>query len=809
MKNRVEYTELLAPVGSLDALYAAVENGADAVYLGGKLFSARQYADNFSLEELKKVVEYAHLRNVKVYITVNILIDDIEMEETIDYIKYLYEIDVDGIIVQDIGLAYAIRNLFPDFDLHGSTQMTINNLAGTIFLEKLGFKKVVLARELSTREIRYINENSNIQLEGFIHGALCVAYSGQCLMSSIIGSRSGNRGRCAQPCRMPYTIVGYDNNKPLSERFSNKYLLSLKDLNTIENLNKIIDSGVSSLKIEGRMKRPEYVSIIVNKYRKALDLGVDSITNEDKKEILQIFNRDFTKGFILEDCGKDMISINRPDNRGVYVGKVSKVDKQYMYLTLSEKIEEGDGLEIKLENGEYLGVLVDRPLSKGKNIKINKIKDIKLGSKIFRSSSKSLLKKAKKSYERRKNLYNISMKIIITKGKPAKLIVKQGDYEVEVVSSKPVEKALKVSLTKDRIVEQLNKLKDTPYILENIEVDLEKDCFLPISQINSLRRKAITQLNDKRSNFNYRKPVDEKQFIKEKNKLININGKNNFKERKINVKVATKEQFKQLNLEKLDRVYIEYFEGIEEAIGEAKEYGKEVYLWTNKILTDKDLLLLKERVKSIDKNLDGISVSNLGTMAFALENFNLDIHGDIGINVFNSLSTEFMRLQGLSTITLSPELNLNQIRRITKKNIMPVETIGYGYLPLMIMKHCPMSLIKNCKDHKECNICSFRYGYGLKDRKGKVFYLERKNKNTILYNCVPLMVIEELDKIFNSGINMIRLDFSFERENIREIQEAFYDYSIGKLSRKKVKELVDHLKESQKLTKGHYFRGVL
>src|SRR5699024_5891901 len=435
----------------MESLFAAVENGADAVYLGGKLFNARQFADNFSLEELKKVVEYAHLRNVKVYITVNILIDNEEVEETLNYVKYLYEIDVDGLIVQDIGLAYAIRKIFPDFNLHASTQMTINNLAGTIFLEELRFKKVVLSRELSLREIKYIKENSNIPLECFIHGALCISYSGQCLMSSIIGGRSGNRGKCAQPCRMPYTLVNYKDDTIVSEEFSKKYLLSPKDLNTIKDLDKLIDSGISSLKIEGRMKRPEYVATIVSKYRKVLDYGVESITKEDRNRMLQIFNRGFTKGYILDDYGKDMISFYSQDNRGIYVGKVKKIDRNNMYLLLSEDIREGDGLEFELENGKYKGLIVENSLEKGKDVKLNIINGVRKGSNVFKSSNKSLLENARKSYEDRQKIYGISMKVSIAKGKPAKLIAREKNCEVKVLSDENVEEAIKVQLSEKRI----------------------------------------------------------------------------------------------------------------------------------------------------------------------------------------------------------------------------------------------------------------------------------------------------------------------------------------------------------------------
>lgn len=355
--------ELLAPVGGKEALYAAVQNGANAVYLGGKLFNARHSATNFDSSELKEAIRYAHLHKVKVYVTVNILIDDKEMRETLDYIRFLYEIDVDAIIVQDLGLASLVRELFPKLDLHASTQMTINNLDGAKQLEELGFSRIVLARETPLEEIKRIKAGTTMELESFVHGALCVSYSGQCLMSSMIGGRSGNRGRCAQPCRMKYSIV--DNMGRLVQDWDKKHVISPRDLNTLEHLDRLIESGITSLKIEGRMKRPEYVATIVANYRKALDFGVEAITEGDKKDVTQIFNREFTKGLGLGDLGRTYISYDRPDNRGSLLGYVSRVDKYRVYIMLQDDVEKGDGIELTLKNGDFKGFKVPINLSKG------------------------------------------------------------------------------------------------------------------------------------------------------------------------------------------------------------------------------------------------------------------------------------------------------------------------------------------------------------------------------------------------------------------------------------------------------------
>ena len=339
--------ELLAPAGNFDALKAAVNAGADAIYLAGENFGARAYAQNFSRENLADAVKFSHLRDVKIHVTANTILSDDELENFADYIKFLKKIHVDAILVQDLGAAKIIRTVAPEIPLHASTQMTIHNLEGVKFLEKIGFSRVVLSRELSLAEIEKISKNSSIETEIFIHGAICVCYSGQCLMSSMIGGRSGNRGRCAQPCRLPYKLVDA-NGKNFLENSAGEYILSPKDFNTLEILPKILQTGVNSLKIEGRMKRPEYVATVVKVYRDAID-GV--ISTDSQKKLAQIFNRDFTTAYLEKNPGKNFISDKRPNNRGVLVGRVTKIAENKITLKTSEKISVGDQIEIWVKVG--------------------------------------------------------------------------------------------------------------------------------------------------------------------------------------------------------------------------------------------------------------------------------------------------------------------------------------------------------------------------------------------------------------------------------------------------------------------------
>lgn len=378
MKNKYE---LLAPAGNMDALKAAIIAGADAIYLGASDFSARAKAKNFNLEELKDAALFSHLRNVKVFVTMNILIADTEKKDALSLVKKLYDIGVDALIVQDFGLARKIRENFSDFEIHASTQMAINNYYGALFLKNMGFSRVVLARETPLFEIEKIS-SLGIEIEAFIHGALCVSYSGECLMSSMIGGKSGNRGECAQACRKPYEIYDLDKNL-IGDK---KYYLSPKDLNTLDNVKDMIDKGAYSLKIEGRMKNPEYVYTVVSAYKKAID-GKDY--KGDKKDVAEAFNRGFTKGLFNGDFGRDFISYDRPDNRGVEVGIVTSVNNNFATVNLYEDIFPGDGLEFK-RDGKTFGIKVDIFYEKNKSHKIRLPKPCDKNSSVNRTFSTKL-----------------------------------------------------------------------------------------------------------------------------------------------------------------------------------------------------------------------------------------------------------------------------------------------------------------------------------------------------------------------------------------------------------------------------------
>lgn len=499
--------DLLSPVGDFECLKAAVQNGANSVYFGADLFSARAFASNFNLEDLEKAIIYAKTRGVKTNLTLNTLIKDIEFNDAFELAKKAYEFGIDAIIVQDLGLAKQLIKSFPDLDIHASTQMSIHNLQGVLEMQELGFKRVVLSRELSIRDIEYICNNSDIEIEAFVHGALCISYSGQCLFSSMIGGRSGNRGKCAQACRLPYEFL--ENSK----KIDSGYLLSPRDLCGLEYIPNLINAGVTCLKIEGRMKNPEYVATVTRIYRKYIDLAQSSmpyiIDENDKKTLLQVFNRGMSSsGHLTVEPNKNLVFKEKSNNMGLFLGKVQKYNKNKGYITvkLQEPIEIGDTVSLERETGTYNItelMIKDRNVKEtsiGQTVTIGRMKgNINLGDKIFKMSSKKLNQIAQDSIKSENRKVKLNCKISIKKGSPIELKVTSAN-NLDIYSKLNIfcksdivpEEAKNRPLDKDRILSQLNKTTDSLYQFENIDIELDDGLFLPkISALNELRRNAL------------------------------------------------------------------------------------------------------------------------------------------------------------------------------------------------------------------------------------------------------------------------------------------------------------------------------
>lgn len=675
--------ELLAPAGSMPAITAAVQNGADAVYIGGSKFSARRSAKNFTNEEIKYALDYCHVRDVSIHVAANILVKDREREEFVDYIGELNDMGVDAIIIQDIGMASLIRKYFPDLPLHASTQMTAASLDAVRFLEKAGFSRIVLSRELSRQEIEYISKHSKAEIEVFVHGAICMCYSGQCLMSSIIGGRSGNRGMCAQPCRLPYELTDGKNT------INRGYLLSPKDMALLDELNSLKKAGVSSLKIEGRLKRPEYVAAVTHVYSNALKSG--KLSGEDWKTLSDAFNRSgFTKGYYTGKTGIDMMSINNPGN--VSENKFS----EEIVKSLSEE---------------------------RKKIDIDIYADIKIG-------------------------------------KCAEVTFTDSDYNsVTVTGEVKAEKAENKPISKERVECQLAKLGNTPFNARNIDVLIEVGAIVPVSELNSIRRKATEKLAAMR--------CGKKHYRNMRTDSIPKCIERRLENKILSAKVRNQEQAEACAEYGVKRIYA--FSDIAERI-KAKYKNIEVVTILPPIWREKDI--------SPVYIADGVLVSNIGQ----LEHFSgYPCFGESRLNIFNSESVKFYK--NLQSAAISNELNLKEIGSL--KAYTPLEMTIYGRLPLMVMENCPAGVNKACGKRVY-----------LKDRKNEKFPIMcAPGCYSELYNSKPIYMADKLDALKELPVDIYRFEFTDETKSECEKILSEYENSVSDI-------------KVNTFTRGHYFRGV-
>lgn len=705
--------ELLAPVGNMDCLFAAINAGCDAVYLSGRNFGARSFAGNFSNEELVSVIDTCHLYGVKVYITVNTLILDTEVERFINYIDFIHKSGVDAVIMQDIGMIDLVRKTYPNLEIHASTQAHIHNLEGVKLCEELGIKRVVLARETPMELVKEIKDNINIELEIFVHGALCMSYSGECLMSALIGNRSGNRGTCAQSCRQQYSL---EIDGKVVEK--DKYLLSTKDLNTLDYLPKLIDMSVNSLKIEGRMKRPEYVYLITSIYRKAIDnyvkCGQTKITDNDIKEIKKIFNREFTKGFLFNDENDDYVNTYRPNHMGINIGRILDYKNGKITIELIDELNINDGIRIIGDNDTGCivttmyknGIRVDRA-SAGDIVSIP-IKDkVERNSRVVKTTDSKQLKEIEEKIKINKKI-SIKGKCILRLGEPIKFIVDDSKNVVEDTSDYIVQKSLKNETTEEQIKVQLNRLGDTIYEFSELAIEKDDGIFVPTSKLNEIRRKVMHALNEKRMyKAEYKKSkygicVDNFEKIYKKSVLINTY------EQYLNVK------------DKYDIIYVD---------------NNDLF---NKLNDDKCVLKLsrvQEHLKDYNCNL---LVGELGSI-YKYKN----VDTDFSLNVTNSYSVAFLHTLGVKKVTLSYELNYKQI-----KNLISNYEERYCC-------HPNVEVIIDSKE--EAMIC--KYNMLKKYNKDKGFLIDRFG------NKYQLIVKDNLMYIYN-----------FKR---RKLEENYYDIGVN------------------------------
>lgn len=685
--------ELLAPAGGIKEFKAAIQSGADAVYIGASAFSARSGAGNFDETEMREAIEYAHTYGVKVHCAINTLIKENELEAAIRTAVSANDCGADALIIQDIGLAAHLKELLPDIELHASTQMTVTSLEGVRYLESKGFSRVVLARELSKSEIQKITAASKAEIEVFVHGAICMSYSGQCLMSSILGGRSGNRGRCAQPCRLPYELCEG------RETCGNAYILSPKDMSLIEHLQEIEKIGVKSLKIEGRLKSAEYVSAVVGVYRKYLD-NPQAVSDRDKQELKNAFSRSgFTDGYFTGKLGGEMMSHKNPANNS---GSTYTKDAE----------ERASGKIVR-------------------KIPINIYVSLKCGEVLHLTA-----------YDNDGNCVEC-----------------KGELSAEKAKAKP--------LDRERVEEQLSKLGSTPFEAEYIAVECDEGITVPIKEINMVRRNACEELLRLRAERSKKRVAD---------KCLDFCEYEKNPELYLTAEVRTREQGEAvLSSGVVKRIYAPT--EVARYLSEKAE-GTEIVTKTSDILSDEEI------------PTESVSISSTGAMYRYGERAK---YGDYRLNIYNSLSVA--ELSTLRGVTLSPELNIAEIAAVAERvRDTELEIIGYGYLPLMLMKNCPIKAMGKCQHKKEI--------YSLRDRKNMEFPLICESGcRAVLLNSKPIFTADIVKDIRKTKINCIRLNFTVE--NFRQCGKIVEEYNAA-LCGESVPE-----RERNSFTRGHLRRGVL
>jgi len=708
--------ELLAPVGNMECLKAAINAGCDAVYLAGRNFGARSFAGNFSNEELIEAINISHLYGVKVYVTANTLIYDTEVDRFLNYIDFLHKNNVDAVIMQDIGMIDLVRKTYPDLEIHASTQLHIHNLEGVKLCEELGLKRVVLARETPIDLIKEIKYNTNIELEIFIHGALCMSYSGECLISALIGNRSGNRGTCAQSCRQTYSL---EIDGKIVEK--DKYLLSTKDLNTLDYIGNLIDLGIQSLKIEGRMKRPEYVYLVTSIYRRAIDnykkYGKTNITNKDIEELKKIFNRQFTKGFIFNEENDNFVNTYRPNHIGIEIGKVLEYKNNQIKIKLDKDLNINDGIRVigKNDTGCIITIMYKKGnrvtnAYKGDIISIPLKDKVNVNDIVVKTTDYNQLKELQEKINIDKKI-NIKGKCVLKIGEPIKLTITDYKNTIEMCSDYIVEKAQKTETTIDRINEQLNKLGDTIYIFDELKIESDSNIFVPINKLNELRREVIHTLNKKRLyEINYKKEhysICVDNFEKVNKKCVEINSYEQY--------LKFKDEY--------DIIYVDNIDLF------------------NKIKDSKCILKLPRVLEQLPNINQKLLVGELGSV-YKYKN----IDTDFSLNILNSYSVSFLHSIGVNKITLSYELNYKQVKTlvdnyINRYNSHPnLEVIVSSYEEAMV---CKYNMLKKYNKNN---------GY-LIDRFNNKYSISIKNNLMYIYNFKKRDLKENY---YDIGINYIK-----------------------------------------------------
>ena len=803
MKDRVE---ILAPAGSMECLKAAIAAGADAVYTGGALFGARAYAHNLTEEELLEAIDYVHLHGRRLYLTVNTLIKDREMEKQMyDYLLPYYRQGLDAVIVQDIGLFRFIRKHFPDLPIHASTQMTLTGVDGAKFLEKEGAQRIVTSRELSMAEVKKIADETELEIESFVHGALCYCYSGQCMFSSFIGGRSGNRGQCAQPCRLLYRTP--EAKRP-------QYLLSLKDICTLELIPEMIESGIYSFKIEGRMKKPEYAAAVAFQYRKYTDLYLKyyeecpaeedpaayamkkyRVREEDRQMLLDLYNRGgFHTGYYHTQNGREMISLNRPNHAGVPAVKVlAKKGRNVTAKALTDLYPQ-DIIELPMRKGREKAdnYTCKDAVRKGMNVQIPVFADtpFKRDEIWMRTRNSTLIDTLREEFVNGKIKERICGTFRLYPQEKATLTVKCRDAEITVAGEKAQE-ALSQPMSRERIEKQLRKTGNTEFEFSFLKAEIGEKVFLPMQSLNELRREALETL-EKVICEKYRRSGEVKDPEEDKTEL-------SMEEEILSgwtASVRTAEQMEViLEEEAIGRIYADCTmfpriwekDSYVEWITKVHAAGKEIYLVMPYIFRERTRKQYEAAYNRIfGAGWDGILIANYESFAFLKEHgYTGRIMTDYNLYEFNQESRKFWKEKGVFEFTAPVELTERELQDLRVKD---GEVIVYGYLPMMISAGCIQKTTRGCLKKSGQTTITDRY------RNPFVVKNECDYCYNILYNYVPLYLGDRMEEVYQIGPGRIRLMFTTERQQeVRQILSAYFEG----------KELPEGT-----YTRGHWKRGI-
>ena len=807
--------ELLAPAGTMENFMAALESGADAIYLGGKVFNARAHAANFGIDELREAVRLAHILDVSVYVTVNILIGDKELKDLEQYIKDLDSIGVDAIIVQDLAVAEIAKRVAPNIHLHGSTQMTAATLDAVRFYESLGFTRVVLARELSLKEIQHICKHCKAEIEVFVHGALCVCYSGQCLMSSFIGGRSGNRGACAQPCRLPYELLDSKGESVLPKHEA--YLLSPKDLNYSEHMNELVAAGVTSFKVEGRMKKVSYVRQVIGTYREILDEA--SIHENQRKALASGFNRGFSTAYLEDTVGRQMMTVVAPNHQGKPIGE-SYTKKGEVYLSLTEPIEQGSLVKILQSNGSVTYYTVDDEwtcvsdtLYKGRPAE-----GLAVGQLYLASTPKNTKSRGLQEFTRK---YDMSVYLSVgsngeTNYTELTAILDSG-LSVTVTNEYVPAIANKVPTSLEKVTEQLGRLGNTLFRLSYVDIP-DGPYMWPASVLNALRRDAVTALETALITHH----VESWQALQ-------VTG---------DVDYDFKAQH-ELSYDTCPMISarVDEIEGVKAAIsGGAQKivfggdrlsripYALSIYdevarlcaqsdvictFATPRVVKDDEVEAYKHTLEAIvQAHPDSISIHVPQALLWLRElGYTGAIEADTGLNIFNTPTLHFWEQLHISCVNPSQELTLKQITELAKHSHVPIETMIHGYTEMMISEYCAIASFVGTGSKVNCPMPCVKESYSLKDRKGEIFPIR-----TDPYCRMHIMNSHEMDMrayvpmLLQKGISILRIDGRHMKPNyVQDIVSQYVSIANGTIDAPPKK--VDSQGES--ITRGHYFRGIL